>query len=185
MPTSRAPCSVATPCSTASGCSTSRSRAATARTTSGPCVPLGPRRWRSYASRLSTSAGERVRTSRIVGERSTTRSVPARRVPRVRDQSTRARAVEGQQAFAPRRRVIARKRGRRSGRRCVTTGASPGRTPPRSSRPGGEARACARIPRTPRSRHLSRPGTRGETRNGRAPRGNPAVRARAKRTQRE
>ena len=34
------------------------------------------------------------------------------------------------------RRVTARKRGRRSARRCATTGASPGPTSPRSSRPG-------------------------------------------------
>ena len=39
--------------------------------------------------------------------------------------------VEGQQAFArARRRGTARKRGRRSARRCATTGASPGRTSP-------------------------------------------------------
>ena len=167
MPTSRAPCSVGTPCSTASGCSTSRSRAATARTMSGTVGAARATEMAVVRDLLSTFAGE-SRTSRIVADHRRRARLLLDEFP---ESATDPRGLARLKASRRSRawwRVTARKRGRRSARRCATTGASPGAPSPRRRGPAGQARAGARVPPTPWSRHLAE-SVSGTTRNGRAP----------------
>ena len=136
--------------------------------------PLVDMRWGTGVTLLGPLAHDR-RGARL----------PARRVPRVRHGATRPGAGRGTTAPSrARRRGTARKRGRRSARRSATIGASRAPTWPRSSRPAWPARARPRVPATDAATASERapPGSR-ETAG--LPVRNPAVRARAKRTQRE